>query len=210
MKHIFKILIALLSALILSCEKSDINYADINEISIPTSSPRGLAFDGNYLWYSDDSSNSLYKISSNGSILKTVRLTNCKLTGFDFCNNSIWCINDNSVFHDTTISPYPSCCIYNITTTGDKIDTILIQGSVNFRKPEFLGLTVCNGILYGSTSQGWSSHLYKIDLETKQRSFLWYYIISGLTSKKDTIYVLDIGHINMSRISHIDSDNQII
>ena len=71
-----------------SCEKDDDNlnndYSIKSEITLPTDSPRGLAFDGEYLWYSDDSNNSLNKISNNGTILKTIDLNNCKITGFEF------------------------------------------------------------------------------------------------------------------------------
>ncbi len=109
MRQIGLLLIVIISICIYSCEKSneeDDNYSNVSEINIPTDSPRGLAFDGEYLWYSDDSLQCLNKISNNGSILKTIQLTDCKITGFDFYDNYIWCINDTTVQYDTTISHY--------------------------------------------------------------------------------------------------------
>ncbi len=89
---------------IYSCDKpeeSTNNYSNIFEIILPTDSPRGLAYDGDFLWYSDDSLNTINKISSNGNILETISITNCSLTGFEFHNNSIWCINDKTVLFDS-------------------------------------------------------------------------------------------------------------
>ena len=65
MRRILFLLIYLLSIVIISCEKSDEqnnNYTIVSEISIPTDSPRGLAYDGEYLWYSDDSLNCLINL----------------------------------------------------------------------------------------------------------------------------------------------------
>jgi hypothetical protein len=214
MRHIeIIILFVFLMLGINSCEKSDQGdntYSDLNEIDIPTDSPRGLAFDGNYLWYSDDSLNCLYKISNTGSILRTVKINKCKVTGFDFYESCIWCINDTTVLNDTTISHYPFSCIYKLTLTGEKMDSILIEGSVNPQRPEFIGMTVCGSKIYGSTNQGWSSCLYEINLTSKEKIFLQYHNLTGLTTKNDTIYGIDRSYINKNRIAPFDSDHQII
>jgi len=212
MRHIKLILIVFLVTGIYSCEKSieQINdYYNVNVIDLPTVSPRGLAFDGNYLWYSDDSLNCLYKISSKGSILKTIKVTNCKITGFDFYDNFIWCINDTTVFYDTTISHYPFSCIYKLSLAGEKLDSIL-QASINPQKPEFLGLTINNSTIYGSSNQGYGSCLYKIDIESNEKTFLQYHYLTGLTVKNDTLYGIDRGHLNLNRIGPFDSYYQII
>lgn len=213
MRQIGLLIIVILSALIYSCENSieeKYNYSNVSEIKIPTDSPRGLAFDGEYLWYSDDSLQSLNKISKNGSILKTIQLADCKITGFDFYDNYIWCINDVTVQYDTTISHYPFSCIYKLSLAGEKLDSILVQASVNPQRPEFLGLTVCNSTIYGSTNQGWSSCLYKIDLNSKEKTFLQYHYLTGLTTKNDTIYGIDRSHLNINRIASFDSDYKVI
>lgn len=203
----------ILFSLIISCEKSDEkdnDYDNESVIDLPTDSPRGLAYDGNYLWYSDDSLDCLYKISEKGDILKTISLSNSDITGFEFYNNHIWCINDTTVFYDTTISHYPFSCIYELSMEGDKLDSVLIQASGNPQKPEFLGLTVFNSNLYGTTNQGYSSHIYKIDLNSKEKLFLQYQYLSGLTVHNDTIYVIDKSQANMDRIVPLDNDCNLI
>lgn len=182
MRHIKLLLIVFLVIGIYSCEKSNeqINdYHNVNVIDLPTVSPRGLAFDGNYLWYSDDSLNCLYKISSKGSILKTIKVTNCKITGFDFYANFVWCIQDATILYDTTISHYPFSCIYKLSLAGEKLDSIL-QASINPQKPEFLGLTINNSTIYGSSNQGYSSCLYKIDIESNEKTFLQYHYLTPI------------------------------
>ena len=201
------------SILIHSCERSDepVNhYEFVSEIVIPTSSPRGLASDGDYLWYSDDSLQTLNKIAADGRILKTIKLTNCKIAGFDFAHEFIWCINDTTVLYDTTLSPYPFSCIYKLSLSGDKIDSILIRAAVNPEKPEFPGLTVKGNNILGSTNQGYSSCLYMIDLHSKEKIFLRYLYLAGLATHNDTIYCIDKSHLKANWIVPLDTDYQII
>lgn len=197
-----------------SCEKNNDNldndYSSKNEIKLPTDSPRGLAFDGEYLWYSDDSNNSLHKLSSNGTILETIDLNDCKITGFEFYDNHIWCINDTTVLNDTTISHYPFSCIYKCSKNGERIDSILIQASVNPERPEFLGITINDSKIFGSTNQGWSSCLYSIDFENKEKIMLQYHYLTGLTTHNDTIFAVDKSNINKNRIVCFDSEYKII
>jgi len=198
---------------IYSCEKSnepEVDYSSISEINLPTSSPRGLAFDGKYLWYSDDSLNCLYRISEYGDILKTIQMPSCRLTGFDFQDGNIWCINDKTIGHETvTQARYPLSCIYKISLAGKKLDTILIQHAGEIR-PIFLGLTITQSTIYGSTNQGYSSHLYKIDLENEQNTWLRYCFFSGLTVKNDTIFAIDVAHVFDTKIGPLDPDYKII
>ena len=197
-----------------ACEKAgnekNNDYSTKNEIILPTDSPRGLAFDGEYLWYSDDLEQSLYKISSNGDILIKVDLNDCHITGFDFYNDFIWCMNDTTVLYDTTISHYPFSCIYKLSLAGEKLDSILIQASVNPQRPEFLGITICDSKIYGSTNQGYSSCLYSVDFENEEKTFLQYHYLTGLTTKNDSIYGIDRSHLNKNRIAPFDLNYQLI
>ena len=134
------IYIGLIVGIILqSCDKdndfSNRDYCNIDEIELQTNYARGLAYDGDYLWYSDDSLNTLNKISSNGVILETIELNNCNVTDFEFYNSYIWCINDSTVLMDTTISAFPFSCIYKYSKVGERLDSILIQASVNPQRP---------------------------------------------------------------------------
>lgn len=212
MRYIKHYIIALVIGLF-SCEQSDDvknNYWNVSEISLLTNSPRGLAYDGDYLWYSDDSLNTLNKISSDGSILESIELTDCNITGFDFYDSYIWCINDMTVLYDTIVSHYPFLCIFKLSLAGEKLDSILLQASVNQQKPEFIGLSVSKSTIFGSTNQGWSSCIYKIDLGSKEKTFLQYHYLLGLTTKNDTLFGIDRSHLNINRIAPFDSDYQII
>lgn len=197
-----------------SCEKdnntSDNDYSSKNEIILPTDSPRGLAYDGEYLWYSDGSYNSLNKLSSNGTILSTINLTDCKITGFEFYNNYIWCINDTTILNDTTISHYPFSSIYKYSKTGERLDTVLIQASVNPQRPEFIGITIFDSKIIGSSNQGWSSCLYSVDFVDNEKTFLQFHYLTGLTTHNDTIFAVDRSDINKNRIVCFDSEYKII
>lgn len=61
---------------------------------------------------------------SYGMILKTIDLHDCRITGFEFQDDYIWCINDTTVLYDTTISHYPFSCIYKYSKIGEQLDTI--------------------------------------------------------------------------------------
>lgn len=193
-----------------SCEKDkdnlDNDYSSISEITLPTDSPRGLAFDGEYLWYSDDSDNRLRKLSSNGTILETIDLNDCKITGFEFYDNNIWCINDTTVLNDTTISHYPFSCIYKYSKTGERIDSILIEASVNPQRPEFIGITINDSKIFGSTNQGYSSCLYSIDFDNEEKIDLQFHYLTGLTTHNDTIFAVDRCNINKNQVVCFDSE----
>jgi hypothetical protein len=212
MKHLITIWILLLVGLS-SCETNTINkpnYSGISEISLPTESPRGLAFDGEFLWYSDEQDKALYKVSEDGSIIETIDLAGCQITGFEFQNDFIWCINDSTVLHDTTISHYPFSCVYKYSKQGERLDSILIQGSVNPQRPDLIGITFMNSLIFISTYRGYSSCLISVDPEQKTTAFLHYHLLKGLTSKCDTIFGIDKAHIEFSNIVKLDSAYNII
>ena len=213
MRCIKFLFIGLLIIGIYSCEKSDESnnyYSNVMEINLPTDSPRGLAFDGKYLWYSDDSLGCLYKISENGDILTTIQMPGCRLTGFDFNDGCIWCINDTTVGYETvTEAHYPLSCIYKLSLSGEKLDSILMYTSDSPR-PIFLGMTMTDSTIYGTTNQGWSSQLYKIDPKNQKRTLLKFCYFNGLTIKNDTLYAIDIQHIYKTRIAPLGPDYNII
>lgn len=212
--RIHTVIIYFLFALFLySCESTSEtpkDYSDVTEIDLPTDSPRGLAFDGNFLWYSDDSLKCLFKVSYQGKIIDTISLENCHPTGFDFWDGQIWCINDSTVLRDTLISHYPFSCIYRLSLTGEILDSILLEGSVNPVKPEFPGLAVCDSSIYISTNQGWSSALYRIDPRTGKSTFLQYCNFIGLTARSDTLYGIDISYRDRCLIGPLDGDYALI
>jgi hypothetical protein len=212
-RYIKQILIVVFFIGIYSCDKKDEqseNYGNVSEINLPTHSPRGLAFDGNHLWYSDDSLSSLFKVSDKGSILETIKLPGCKLTGFDFYDNYIWCNNDNIVLYDTSISLNPFLCIYKLSLEGEKLDSILIRTSPDPYRLELSGLTVCNSVIYGTMYiYSYSDYLFRTDFKNKKVGSLGNRLFTGLTTKNDTIYAIDKGY-SKDRIGPLDSNFEII
>lgn len=130
---------------------------------------------------------------------------NCHVTGFEFYDNYIWCINDTTVLNDTTISHYPFSCIYKYSKTGERIDSILIEASVNPQRPEFLGITINDSKIFGSANQGHSSCLYSVDFENEEKTFLQFHILTGLTTHNDTVFAIDRSNIK-NRIVCFDSE----
>jgi len=178
MKQIKIIITILFILLTTSCKKNikeysdsgQINYNQYNEIQIPTTSPRGLAYDGKFLWYSDDSLNSFFKISDKGEIFETIRMPDCRLCGFEFYENYIYCYNDTIVdFNPTDTSLY--CCIYKLSKTGLKVDTFLLSYK-NAPYLEYMGITIRDSIIYGTRRAGFNSNIFKVDMKTKTVSRL--------------------------------------
>ena len=209
MKHCAPLILIFTLFLTYSCDftfDENNTYSDVAEINIPVgNSLFGLTYDGEYLWYSDDSLGCLNKISASGEILKTIKLDDRYLTGIEFYENHFWCLHDTTVFRDTTISHYPFSCVYKVTTNGKVVDSILIEASVNPIRPELIGITFNKGKMYLSTYRGWSSSLLEVDIETGEDKFLQYHYLNGLASKGDTIYVIDKSYMNTCRIFPLDS-----
>lgn len=213
MRNPGKYLLTALIILSVSCEiveNPDNDYNVHSEILLPTSSPFGLAYDGDYLWYSDDSLRCLNKISASGEILKTIPIPGCRITSFEFHGNSVWCINDTTLVHDTAVSHYPFSSIYKYSLSGEKTDTILVQGTINPIRPEFHGLTIHDEKIYFTTNHGWGSAIYQVDLESREQTFLAYKYLAGLTLKSDTIYAIDKYNLLSSRIAPFDSGFRLI
>lgn len=108
--------------------------------------------------------------------------------------------------NDTTISHYP----FKYAKTGELIDSILIEASVNPQKPELLGITINDSKNFGSTNQGYSSCLYSVHLENKEKALLQYYCLTGLTTHNDTIFAVDISYSANNRIVCFDSEYKTI
>lgn len=164
----------------------------VDSINLPTDSPWGLTHDGDNFWYSDDSLNCLIKISNNGEILENIQLQNICVTGIDFHDGYFWCINDSIILHDTTLNYYPFKSIYKISGNGEVLDTFYVEASINPQGHEFLAIEISDSLIIGTTYQGYSSHIYKINLETKEYTFLNYCPVTGLCTYNDTLYGLRI------------------
>lgn len=210
MKHVIILaLIALVAFQACENEKSSKNndYSDRDEISINTPSPGWLGYDGDYLWYSDDSLHTLNKVSPDGNILKTIGLENYHNTDFDFYNNYIWCINDNSYPYNYNPS---FSCIYKYSMAGKLLDSVLLENSGDPTKPGFVGVAVCDSMIYCAKNQGYSSGLYGFSFNSGNMNFLKFQYFEGMTIHNDTIFAIDKSSAGKKRIVCLDSDYNII
>ena len=194
--------------MLISCF-DDHNDLTADSINLPTDSPWGLTHDGENFWYSDDSLNCLIKISNNGEILENIQLQDICVTGIDYHNGYFWCINDSIILHDTTINHYPFKSIYKISENGEVLDTFYVEASINPQGHEFLALEITDSLIIGTTHQGYSSHIYKINLATKEYTFLNYCLATGLCTYNDTLYGLRIGVNSDARLIKFDANYSV-
>jgi len=98
--------------------------ADVGDIvytfATPGSSPRGLAWDGTYLWHYDVDDNKIYKLTTSGTIISSFNNPlSTSLGGIAWDGNCLWLSN-----HD-----FPNGCFINrVTTTGVIIDSFFLPG----------------------------------------------------------------------------------
>ncbi len=78
------------------------NYELVKKIPSPANSPNGLAFDGKYLWVSDSSIATIYKISpNNGKILEVFVSPIEKPLGLAWDCSGLWIIGTNTCKHSS-------------------------------------------------------------------------------------------------------------
>ncbi len=76
------------------------NYEFIKRIPSPANSPTGLTFDGKYLWVSDSSTSTIYKISpNNGKVLEVFVSPIEKPSGLAWDCSGLWIIGTNTCKH---------------------------------------------------------------------------------------------------------------
>lgn len=76
------------------------NYEFVKKIPSPANSPNGLTFDGKYLWVSDSSSATIYKISpNNGKVLEVFVSPIEKPLGLAWDCSGLWIIGTNTCKH---------------------------------------------------------------------------------------------------------------
>jgi hypothetical protein len=87
----------------------------VYEFSSPTANPWGLCWDGSNFWISDHHSGMIYKSNSNGQTLGSIQINNAQITGINFVNDTLWCLNAN-VIGDTIINniTWPLYSLYQI------------------------------------------------------------------------------------------------
>ena len=121
----------------------------------PAPDPQGLAWDGEFLWVADDSTDSLYKIDpEDGSIVSSFPTPGSKPRGLTWDGNHLWCADTKS---DT---------IYKLDTNYASVIS-----SIPAPHHTVKGLTWDGQYLYCCYFAGWSSSILKINLSDTSFSF---------------------------------------
>lgn len=81
----------LLSGLVFAQTKQ---FGIVKSFSTPGDGPTGLAWDGTYLWHCDGHNNLIYKMNTNGSVLKTIQYTGQKPVGMAWQSPSYLWVSD--------------------------------------------------------------------------------------------------------------------
>ena len=124
----------------------------------PAPSPQGLAWDGNFLWVADDSTDTLYKIEpEDGSIISSFPTPGTKPRGLTWDGNHLWCADMKT---DTLykLEPSDASVISSIPAPHNRVH----------------GLTWDGQYLYCCYEAGWSSQIVKIDLSDTSTIFFTY------------------------------------
>ena len=132
----------------------------------PGPSPQGLAWDGEYIWMSDDSTDTIYKLDpQDGSVILSFPSPGPESKGMTSDTTYIWCLDD-SLRH-----------IYKLDKeTGAALDSIPFPAEVDYMPTAdlpFYGVTWDGEYLWISFFAGWSSKILRIDTNagTVDRSF---------------------------------------
>ena len=122
----------------------------------PGPSPQGLAWDGAYLWLSDDSTDTIYKINpQDGSVLLSFDSPGPEPKGLTSDTTHIWSLDDSLRY------------IYKLNKeTGAVIDSLEFPAEVNYISTiefHFRGLAWDGNYLWISYLAGWSSSAVRIN-----------------------------------------------
>ena len=128
----------------------------ISTFKAPGPSPQGLAWDGAYLWLSDDSTDTIYKINpQDGSVLFSFDSPGPEPKGLTSDTTHIWSLDDSLRY------------IYKLNKeTGAVIDSISFPVEINYLNTEglqFHGLTWDGRYFYTNFKAGWSSSIIRIN-----------------------------------------------
>ncbi|MCK4815892.1 hypothetical protein KA005_08980, partial [bacterium] len=188
-KLLLKLLILLFS--LFGIAQSD-SLNVISEFRTPSKNPWGLTFDGENLWLSDDSTNTIYTINVNGVVLDSIQISNCKIKGLTFENESLWIVSDlvigDTLFYGDTTYVFPFYQIYKIDkNNGVKLDSIKFVGAYASHATLW-GITYYKSKFYISFDGGWGPCMYGIDPIQKTTITLCCAHPSGMTVINDSIW----------------------
>jgi len=141
----------------------------LSSFPTPGPSPQGLGWDGAFLYLSDDSTDTIYKIDPNdGSVIVAFPSPGPEPKGLTSDTTHIWSLDDSLR------------CIYQLDKeTGAVIDSLSLPAEVNYSPTKefpFHGLLWDGQYFYTNFEAGWSSKIVRIDV------------------KNDTVYLFTYTH----------------
>jgi type IX secretion system substrate protein len=196
MKARFKILFFVVILLVLTIK----GFAQLDtlnsvfEFESPSENDWGISYDGTNLWISDMENGTVYKTSTDGTVLDSITISGAMIKGIEFVNDTLWALNSNIV-GDTNIygSSYPIFSLYQIDkSSGFIIDSIIIVSPATNIQSGFLwGLCYNTSFFNISFNGGYGPCLVKVDPINNTQEFLCCTHLSGMTSINDSIWGLN-------------------
>ena len=118
----------------------------------PGPSPQDLAWDGNYLWCADDSTDSLYKLDpADGTVILSFPTPGPEPRGLTWDGNYLWC-SDNDSVRIFKLDPSDGSAIFSIPAPFEAI-------------PDIHGLAWDGQYLWSGYFAGYSTSIVKVDPE---------------------------------------------
>lgn len=141
--------------------QDSLHYTIVQKFPSPGPSPQGLAWDGDFLWVSDDSMRMIYKLHPvDGSIISSFNSPGSCPRGLTWDGNYLWC-SDNDSVKIFKIDIIAGAVISSIPATANN-------------PPQIHGLTWDGQYLYYCFEAGWSSQIMKIDIADTITTFFTY------------------------------------
>lgn len=126
----------------------------VSQFPAPGPSPRGLAWDGEYLWVGDDSTVTIYKVDPvNGRVVSSFKATGTELRGLAWDGEDLWQA-DNAAMKLNRVDSVSGSVL---SVIGAPL--LRTEGS----RAELGGLAWYGSLLWCGTVDGWSSRMDQVD-----------------------------------------------
>jgi hypothetical protein len=167
----------------------------IDQIDAPGHHPWSIKYHDELFWVTDDSLNTVFKMSKTGNIVDSIYIADCSPRGLTFKNDSLWIINNKPVgdtvfYWDSDSSVIPFYNMYHIDKiTGQKVDSIEFMGAYGSHT-DFFDLEFYNSKFYLSFDGGWGPAMFEIDPLNESIIRLCCAHPCGLTVVGDTLWTI--------------------
>lgn len=186
LRKISFLLFILLFITVKSFSQLDTLYS-VFEFDSPSENDWGIAYDGKDLWISDVENGTVYKTTTDGTLLDSMTVSGALIKGIEIVDDTLWVLNSNfegDIYH-----------LYQMNMSNGNInDTIIIDFSYSNRDPGMLwGLCYKSSKFYISYNGGYGSCLLELDPIDQTQKYLCCTHLSGMTSIEDSIWAIQGG-----------------